>query len=146
MKIEWHGNELMQVVVKASEEASKEIAEAIVKDAKNNLNRHIRRTKKSKSRGTLGAHIQTRKSKFKDGGYLAGVFAKDFRPWEDTLGARAVFVEFGHAAPYKGRKYVTRKNIVKHIPPRPFLRPAIRKHKRKVKRTFNEKINRYLNQ
>lgn len=143
--IKWNEKQIMQLVLKASNDAMKEGAEIVEKSAKQILRANIKKTEKSTSKGKLESHISTRESKFKDGGYIVGVFGENFEPWEKTIGAQSIFVEFGHASPYQGRKYKHRKDIVKHIPARPFMRKALRKNERKILRLFNKKLAESIN-
>lgn len=86
--------------------------------------------------GDLKAAIQVKESQFENGGYLVGVFDQSGKQFKDSLGGRAVFVEYGHAAPNMGRGKVKRKSIVKSVPEYPFIRPAVRSMKRISKRFF----------
>jgi len=98
------------------------------------------RQKVPRRSGKLARTIKVKKSKYRNGGYIVGVFHQDSGVWEETLGARAIFVEYGHAAPYKGRKYVGRKNVVKAVARHSFMRPALKGSKQKIKRLFVNKL------
>jgi len=90
--------------------------------------------------GELQSKIEVKKSQYENGGYVMGVFDSSGVDFEDSLGARAVFLEYGHAAPNQGRKSVKRKSIVKHVEERPFIRPALRSLKRIAGRLFEDKL------
>lgn len=65
------------------------------------------------------------KSMFKDGGWVAGVFGSKSGKWEDTVGGRAHFFEYGRSAPGKGKGHGGPQPKSKRAqPPRPFIRPA----------------------
>jgi len=93
--------------------------------------RNFRRTKQGT--GELAGHVKVVRSKFPDGGYIVGVF-DDSPPsrWEDSVGARAIFFEYGHAAPYRGRAYVKRKWVRKITTPKPGLKAAFKTEKRRM--------------
>ena len=124
--------------VEVAEEAG---AEMVEKTARNYLSR-------AKGRGDDVPHmaeaLKTVKSKFKDGGYIVGVF--DSAPpanWADSVGARAVFYEYGHAAPYtraanKGHKKRTAAELV--TTPKPFLSAALKANRRKIKAMLDEAL------
>ena len=88
--------------------------------------------------GELRDAIKTMKSKHGKNDLIVGVFdySKGSK-WEDTLGARAVFVEYGHAGPgdARGPKVTT---------PQPFIRKARDRNKRKIPKIFAEEIKRQL--
>ena len=66
--------------------------------------------------------IRIKKSRFKNGGYIVGVFDTGGGKWPDSLAARAIYQSYGHAKPYQGRGGgVKRKNIVKHVPGNRFI-------------------------
>jgi len=138
---DWNDGKVLNHISTAIEEASKEGAELIAKEA--------RRIVRKKS-GVLHDAIEARPSEFKDGGYVVGIFEQTPVParWEDSLGARGVFLEYGHAAPGKGigttMKFLglkrTRKSVTKTVKPYPFLRPAMKKYKRKIQQIYKDKI------
>lgn len=125
--LEWNDKKLIAQVGTVTDRICQEGAEMIAQD--------MRRGVPVKT-GELKDTIQVRKSKFKDGGYIAGVFSDDSAKWEETLGARAIFVEYGHASPSRGRSNVKRNNITKTVPAKPFIRPALRKNRRKIAKRF----------
>jgi hypothetical protein len=96
------------------------------------IEKHIKRKFKQRTFGTgtgeLFASIDTKKSRFKHGGYIIGVFGQPTARWEDSLGARAIFFEFGRAAPGHAR------SKVKAQPPRPFMRTGLRAAKSEIRR------------
>ena len=131
MSLVWEDKKLVARIKVACEEACREGAEAVAEDM---------RRKVPRKSGELASTIKTRKSKFKDGGWLAGIFHEDNAVWEETMGARAIFVEYGHAAPYQGRKYAGKKNVVKYVPAKKFIRPALRANRIKIVNNFNSKL------
>ena len=77
----------------------------------------------------LANSIKTMKSKRRNGGWLFGTFASGGGKWEETVGGRAFFFEYGRNPPGLGRASVGRANYVKITgrgaqPARPFMRPA----------------------
>lgn len=124
--------------------------EAAVEDAQEDLAGEVERTARSylsraKGHGDDAPHLaealEVRKSKFPHGGYIVGVF--DSSPpakWADSVGARAIFYEFGHAAPYMGRGNVKRSQISKVTTPKPFLRAALKNRIRAFKRRIDEAL------
>ena len=73
------------------------------------------------------------KSFFADGGWIAGVFDKP-GPWAESVGGRAHFFEYGRSAPGRGRESSGKADArsKRAQPPRPFMRPARNKMKRKI--------------
>ena len=92
----------------------------------------VARQKVPVDEGDLKSAIDVKKSKFKNGGYLMGVFDDSGKSFEDSLGAIAVYVEYGHAAPGRGRKG---KKVAKE---KPFIRPAMKSLKRAQDRFFKD--------
>jgi HK97 gp10 family phage protein len=131
IEFEWNDKELISQVETIAETVCEKGAELIAADM---------RRKVSVKTGKLKKTIKTKKSEYKNGGYLAGVFYEDSAVWEETLGARAIFVEYGHAAPDLGRGNVKRKDIVKSVPAYPFIRPAFKKNKRKIQKLFERHL------
>ena len=82
--------------------------------------------------GEMKGSFQARRSKYgKKGGWIYGTFGSGGGgKWEDSLGGRAVFFEYGRSAPGKGRPARNRgswKNTGARgdgQPPRPFMRPS----------------------
>lgn len=64
----------------------------------------------------------------KDHGWIFGPFASGSGKWEETVGGRSFFYEYGRMPPGKGRASVGRANYVnidsEGQPPRPFMRPT----------------------
>lgn len=96
--------------------------------------------------GELRDAIKTIPSKYADGSYVVGVFDRSASgDWDETLGARAVFVEFGHAGPGKGKNKASHwKAGAKVTKPQPFTRKARNAGKRKIPKIFAEEITRWL--
>lgn len=89
-----------------------------------------------KSTGELERAIGVRESKYDDDGIqnqLVGVFKREQGIWENTVGARAVFFEYGRA--YQGDQ-----GGPKYQKPRPFIRPAMRAFKRRMTNEFKDII------
>lgn len=76
------------------------------------------------------------KSRYEDGGWLAAVAHSADTKWEDTVGGRAHFFEYGRSAPGKGRASsgTGKPQLVRERqqPSRPYMRPARNKIKRKL--------------
>lgn len=110
MITEWNDKELIKEVSNIVEVATKEGAEIVMKDA-------IRIVKKRS--GTLSREIDIRKSRYKDGGYV--VQAQGPSNYSRYY---ASFVELG-----------THKD-----PKQPFLRPALKRNRRKIAKNFENKL------
>ena len=65
--------------------------------------------------------------------HMVGIFGESSGEWEKTFGAQAIFVEYGHAKPNDARGS-------KHVPAKPFFRPAIKAVKRKIYNKFKAGI------
>ena len=133
--IKWNEKEVLSKISKATQAASKEVANNFVADLKRNLS-------KVGGGGSIGGRIQKRKSKFKDGGYIAGVFCDDAGKfgkgnWENSDEGKLHFFEYGRSAPGKGRKHGGPQSVNERAqPPRSFIRPAKKKNQRKAKGIF----------
>lgn len=98
--------------------------------------------------GQLAGGLKVEKSKFPKGGWLFGVFDKATAKWDDSLGARAWYNEYGHAGPGthtgKKRTKATRRKAAagKVVPPRPFMRPALAHIQARVQRWFQDELDR----
>ena len=124
------------------ETAEKEAAEEIEKRARKYLSA-------AKGHGDsapkLEGALKVAKSEYENGGYVVGVF--DSSPpakWEDSVGARAIYYEFGHAAPYtraanKGHKKRTVEELV--TTPKPFLLEDLKNVSRSFKRKVDEVLS-----
>lgn len=137
--------------LKLTDFLTKDAAKRVVKETRRNLIRHKDITLRRGARGILGT-IRFKKSKYKDKGYIAGIFKQQTAKWEDTFGAQAHFLEYGHAAPgygkyssmlehrsdgaaewLKSRKGRTKTKMYRYkfeaiekvVAPRPFIKPAI---------------------
>jgi len=137
-RIKWHQKQVIKASAAAVDAACDEGADLVLADAKRLV---------PVKTGKLRAAIQKRKSKFKDGGYIVGVFddAAAGGRWQDTLGARAVFVEFGHAGPGRGKGTVDPTGVkgkwesgAKVVPPKPFLRPALKKNRTRIRKLIQD--------
>lgn len=125
-ELKWHDNKLFRLFHVSGEAATKRAAKRVLRDAKANLAGQV-----TQRTGDLMDSLHVFKSKNDELSYLVGVFVPDewsgdYQQWMHTTGARAVFIEYGHALPYQGRGYVRkRENIEKGVEDRPFLRPAL---------------------
>lgn len=128
-ELEWNDKEVLTAVAQAIDIATKEGAMAVAETMEKLV---------PVEDGELWSHIGIKKGKY--GGWLAGVFGPSGAKWEDTIGGKAWFVEYGHAAPSKGKGSVGRKNTVKVAAPRPFMRTALRRNKRKILNSFAGKL------
>ena len=81
----------------------------------------------------------------KKGGWIFGPMASGGPEWEETVGGRSFFFEYGRMPPGRGRKRVGRANYVNVAaegqPPRPYMRPAkealIPIHKKSMEKACN---------
>lgn len=124
-RLEWHDKEVIRQVDIAADIATRKGAQVVLRKAKQKVRRLS---------GELAGSIKMQKSTFS--GWIIGIFAADKSPWPTSLGARAIFLEFGHAFPGWGRDYVGRKNVRKQVRPYPFIRPALRSSKHEINRFF----------
>ncbi|MCP4704011.1 MAG: hypothetical protein GY865_05320 [candidate division Zixibacteria bacterium] len=139
VKIEWHGKKALVTIDSALGRVNKRVAQNIMEDAK----RILKRKSKSRSETSLLEQFDVRKSKYKSGGYL--VYCQGPGNWKPPY--RASFVELGgYSSVYgtykrKGAKSLKGISPV-YIEPKPFLRPAARKNKRKAQRMYQEALDR----
>lgn len=141
--VTWDGEKVMKQFKAELGQVTRESADLIARTARQGLmsNGSI------DSGETIGA-IKIKRSKFKDGGYIVGVFGKESGKWVDSLGGRAVFIEYGHAAPGKGRGgkvlggLLTRKKseVSKSVESKPFFRPAVDAGKKQFKRAVKQAL------
>jgi len=151
---------------KLADELTLQAAKETVKETRRGLIRHPDIKLRRGSRGLLGT-IRYQKSKYGNG-YIAGVFSKEGAgKWEDTFGAQAHFLEYGHAAPYKGKyssilegrtdrvakllkkddsRYYRHKweEIQKHVEERPFIKPAMKKARKTIERKAPQYVNKWV--
>lgn len=143
--IVWNGKKILDAMNKELEKACKVGAGIIRTKAIENLESNIiKNYETSSSTGALADTISIKKSTFKDGGWIVGVFDDPTGAWEDTFGAQAIYVEYGHAFPYQGRNYVGRKNVLKSVPKYPFLGKAERSSRKKIARLLEKAINKAI--
>lgn len=128
-RLNWKSNQALKRITRKADKAALKGARHVLMGAK----RRVRRQS-----GELASAIRLKESRYN--GYIVGVFAANTTPWEKSLGARAVFIEFGHAAPNRGRGNIRRKNIVKTVSPYPFIRPALRAARSQVLRHFKREL------
>ena len=131
-RVEWNQDKVMDRVIKVVDDATAEGARVI----RNELEISI-----PVLSGDLLKSLKVLPSKYgKVNGYIIGFFSSEkVDKWEKSLSARAVFVEFGHAAPNMGRDSVARKDIVKAVPRHPFVRPSIDRAVPQIKNAFRKK-------
>ena len=119
--LEWRARQVTKETAKTAEKQLYPAAKIIEK--------HIKRKFEQRTYGTgsgeLERSIGVKRSRFPGGGYIIGVFGTPTGRWEDSLGARAIYFEFGRAAPgdARGRKVQ---------PPRPFMRTGLRSAKGEI--------------
>ena len=138
---DWNEAGFIAAVAATVEVAEEDGAKIVEKTARNYLSR-------AKGHGDDAPHmaeaLKAVKSKYKSGGHIVGVF--DTAPparWEDSVGARAIFYEFGHAAPYtrksnRGHKKRDASELV--TTPKPFLKAALKTNRAKIKRMIDEAL------
>ena len=115
--IEWHGKKVTNAAVAILGKVSKEVANNVMEDAK----RILRRKAKTTSERGLLEQFEVVPSKYKDGGYL--VYCQGPGKWWPPY--HASFVELG-----------TFKDD-----PKPYMRPARKKNKRKADRMFQDALD-----
>ena len=120
----WAGEDVLETIAKKAEDQLRPAALII----ENAIKRKFRERTFGTGTGDLYRAIKTKKSKYHGGGWIVGVFDKPTARWEDSLGARAIFFEFGRAAPGQAR------SKVKAQPPRPFIRTGLRSAKSAIRR------------
>ena len=113
----WHGKEVLNAAKIILDNVSKEIAEAVEKDAKRILKQ---KAKTTTEKGLLN-QFSIQESKFKDGGWL--IYCQGPGYWSPPF--HASFFELG-----------TFKDE-----PKPFMRPAKERHKRKANRMFQQELD-----
>lgn len=138
-RIIWKDKEFLQAARAAVETASEKGADLVLRSAQRKVPVDTGRLKRS---------LGKRKSKFRDGGWIVGVF--DSTPggrWRDTMGARAVFVEYGHAGPGmgKGRRGSSGLGRIwkagsKVAEGKPFLKPALKRNKARINQIFQDEM------
>lgn len=130
---------MRMVALKATKKGAGVVAEKAIQ----NLQKHTM-TAGSKSTGELESSIGIMRQRFdlkNEVGWLAAVLDEPYSDWEKTLGARAVFLEYGHALPDGGRKPGrSRKSIIKSVRPYPFFRPALRSSYRVIHKIMEKEI------
>jgi len=132
MRFHWDDSRWRRQLADAADEVLEDAAKKGVEYAK---------SKCPVKTGDMKNAIGHEKSKYPGGGYIFGVFSSGSGGrWEDSLGARAVFVEYGHAAPGGGRGSVRRRDVQKHVAAKPFLRPAIDRIGRELDGMLREAI------
>lgn len=112
------------------------------------IHKHIKRKFQQRTYGTgsgeLFRSIKEQKSKYKNGGYIIGVFGRRTAQWEDSVGARAIFFEFGRAAPGYGSRDTAAgrraRQANKVQPPRPFIRTGLQSAKHEIRRKLKLKV------
>lgn len=83
------------------------------------------------------------KSKYKDGGWVAGVFGDKSGEWTESVGGRAHFFEYGRSAPGHGKGKGGPQPVSQRAqPPRPFIRPARNRVKREIGGITGREISR----
>jgi len=134
-QLKWNGKAVLEEVQRVCSTANEEGANAVLEKAK-----AIRATDIQNISGELDRALRKRRSIFNNTDFIVGVFAEVTPEWEDSLGARAIFVEFGHAAPGMGRGNVKRSEVVKAVKPHPFLRPALDAAAGKIRSSYHNKL------
>jgi hypothetical protein len=124
--MQWHGERLLSQLNRNLETVTHKTAVRIMMLARQNL-----MSNDSVQSGDLIRALKVKKSKFKNGGHIVGVFGSRSDKWENTIGGRAVFVEFGHAKPNDARG-------AKVTEEKPFFTPAVDIAKREFKRAVRK--------
>ena len=122
-RVEFQTNRFLEKVDKATN--------AVAYEGAVHASRQMRR--RSTHDQQMKSAIKIKKSRFKRGGYVVGVFDTSGR-WEDSLAARAIYQSYGHAAPFKGRRYVSRKSVVKTVRGNKFIKESLAATRRALPR------------
>jgi HK97 gp10 family phage protein len=140
-KIEWNDKEIITEITSKTEKLTEKAAKIVEAEAKRlcpvgDWEKGIAKTGKYAGRswtarrpGKLRDAITAAKSKFKDGGWIVYVPAQG----SDTYYVR--WVELG--APARSHEQWRSAGHKYPVPRQPFLRPALKKSKVKIKRLFN---------
>ena len=129
----WYGKEAMKEINRKVSIASKDGAEIMAKQVRSNLQKGGNFPKARRGQDGLLGTVKPMKSKYLDNMHIVGIFDDSGGEWEKTMGAQAVFVEFGHAKPGD-------KGGPKHVPAKPFFRPAIKTAKKKIYNKFRDGV------
>lgn len=139
IELKWHAHKVMVEVNSTMKDVSKKVANNVMKDAKQIL----RQKAKTKSESSLLDQFSVVKSKYKDGGYL--VYCQGPKKWWPPY--HASFVELGaYSSVYGTYKRPKGGGSLKgispiYIKPKPFLRPAYKKNKRKADKMFQDALD-----
>ena len=128
-QLAWYGDDVLHEINRKAKVVSKESAEILAKQVKSNLQRGGRFPKARRGESGLLGTVKVMPSRYDDKMHLVGVFDDSGSAWEETFGAQAVFVEYGHARPHDARG-------PKYVAARPFFRPAVQAVKRKIYNKF----------
>lgn len=130
-KIDWHGIKLIGEIEDICETAIKERAKAVAKDAKRILRSKIKHKNKSTKGLEKSIHVKTFKK--------VGVFGAYIKAGEKGKEHIAGFVELGTPGTIFERKYRRgqKRTPIKAVP---FMRPALKKNKSKIRRAFQNKL------
>ena len=96
MRLVWEADSVIDKCITGVEQGCKNAAE------------HAANLARRRAKGKIRDAITVKKSKFKSGGWIMGILEKgNYQQdgWENTLAAVAVYVEYGHAFPFKGRAH-----------------------------------------
>ncbi len=132
----------------------KEAGDEMRADAKARFNSKVGKIKQgprnarrrySKSTGEMAGHFFDWESRYshKFGGWLVGLAGRSGNKWENSLGGKAHFFEYGRSAPGKGKAHGGPQSVrTRAQKPRPFLRPAKNKMKRKLGGITSQELRR----
>ena len=128
LKIDWRDEELLNDMTAVLDEATDRVADVVLADAKRRA---------PKDTGKLASEIEIKKSKYPGGGRVVaaqgpGNYTKFY----------ASFVELGHYSSMYGRfNRKSSKSGRTYVPAQPFLRPAIKKARRILRKYVQEGID-----
>ena len=123
-KIDWHGRKLIAEIEDICETAVKERAKAVARDARRLVSKDTGELKKS-------IHVKTFKK--------VGVFGAYVKAGAEGAEHIAGFVELGTPGTVFERK--NRKGQKRTpIKAKPYMRPALKKNKSKIRRAFENKL------
>lgn len=134
-EMEWFGDKILQATNSVVAKTSKKVAHNVMEDAKKILEQ---KADKTTADGLL-SQFYVKESKFKNGGSL--VYCQGPDDWHPPY--HASFVEMG--TPKTGVHPYGNKNIpAVKLPAMPFMRPAMRKNRRKANNMFQDDLDSWL--
>ena len=129
-KVLWHSKE----VLNKTRKIVAKVTEGAAHDIENKAKQILKHRSKTHSERSLLTQFEVKKSKFKDGGHL--VVVQGAGNWQKPY--RASFVELGAMIHPYGNKNAPKV----HVAPKPYLRPALHRNTRTLKRKMQKALDR----